>query len=104
MIVQQRITDKLIAAFTPAELVVDNQSDQHAGPPGRESHFKVVVISAAFAGQSLVQRHRAVNAALADELRTGVHALAIEALTPEQWTARGGVIAETPPCLGGPRR
>lgn len=104
MIVQARITDKLTAAFAPVALVVDNQSDQHSGPPGRESHFKVVIVSPSFAGQSLVQRHRAVNTALADELREGVHALAIEALTPEQWTARGGAIAPTPPCLGGSKR
>lgn len=101
MSTQARITDKLIAAFAPVALVVDNQSDQHSGPPGRESHFKVVVVSDTFTGQSLVQRHRAVNTVLADELRAGVHALAIEALTPAQWTARGGAIAPTPPCLGG---
>lgn len=104
MSVQARITDKLTATFTPAALHVENQSDQHSGPPGRSSHFKVVVVSDQFVGQSLVQRHRAVNAALAEELRSGVHALAIEALTPEQWTARGGAVAPTPPCLGGSKR
>jgi stress-induced morphogen len=102
--IQNRITSKLTVAFEPAALIVDNQSDQHSGPPGRETHFKVVVVSARFAGQGLVQRHRAVNATLAEELRTGVHALAIEALTPEQWTARGGAIAPSPPCLGGSKR
>lgn len=104
MSIEARITAKLSVAFTPAALVVDNQSDQHSGPPGRETHFKVVVVSDKFAGQGLVQRHRAVNATLAEELRAGVHALAIEALTPEQWKARGGAIAESPPCLGGSKR
>lgn len=102
--VEARITAKLGAAFVPAELLVENQSDRHSGPPGRESHFKVVVVSDRFAGQGLVQRHRAVNECLAEELRTGVHALTIEALTPEQWTARGGQLAPTPPCLGGSKR
>ena len=99
--VEAAITRKLAAAFAPDPLAVENQSDQHSGPRGRESHFKVVIVSAAFAGQSLVQRHRAVNATLADELRGGVHALSIEALTPEQWHARGGQTLPTPPCLGG---
>ena len=94
------ITEKLREAFAPAELQVENQSDQHSGPRGRETHFKVVVVSNHFAGQSLVQRHRMVNMTLAEELRGGVHALSIEALTPAQWLARGGVVAATPPCLG----
>jgi len=102
--IEARITAKLGVAFEPAALIVDNQSDQHSGPPGRETHFKVVVVSDRFAGQGLIQRHRAVNATLAEELRSGVHALAIEALTPEQWKARGGQIAESPPCLGGSKR
>ena len=95
------IEGKLREAFAPVQLIVENQSDSHSGPRGRETHFKVVVVSAAFAGQSLVQRHRAVNSLLADELRAGVHALSIEALTPEQWTARGGAVLASPPCLGG---
>jgi len=95
------IERKLAEGFEPAALVVENQSDAHSGPRGRETHFKVVVVSARFAGQSLVQRHRLVNAALADELRGGVHALSIEALTPEQWAARGGAVLASPPCLGG---
>ncbi len=101
MIVETAITEKLREAFVPGALLVENQSDQHSGPRGRETHFKVVVVSERFAGLSLVQRHRAVNATLAEELRGGVHALSIEALTPEQWLARGGAVLESPPCLGG---
>ena len=99
--VETAITRKLAEAFTPDPLAVENQSDQHSGPRGRESHFKVVVVSATFVGQSPVQRHRSINTLLADELRSGVHALSIEALTPEQWQARGGKTLPTPPCLGG---
>ena len=101
--IETAIARKLAGTFAPEQLAVENQSDQHSGPRGRESHFKVVVVSAAFAGQSLVQRHRAINATLADELGGGVHALSIEALTPEQWLARGGQTLPTPPCLGGSR-
>jgi BolA protein len=95
------IEHKLRAGFDPAELVIENQSDSHSGPRGRETHFKVVIVSARFAGVGLVQRHRLVNAALAEELGGGVHALSIEALTPEQWAARGGATLASPPCLGG---
>ena len=101
MKVEAAITEKLREAFAPAELRVENQSDQHSGPRGRETHFKVVIVSERFDKQSLVQRHRMVNATLAEELRGGVHALSIEALTPAQWEARGGVVAASPPCLGG---
>lgn len=102
--VETAITRKLAEAFAPSQLAVENQSDQHSGPRGRESHFKVVIVSAAFTGQSLVQRHRAVNGLLAAELQAGVHALSIEALTPEQWAARGGQTLPTPACLGGSKR
>lgn len=99
--VETAITVKLAESFAPTQLRVENQSDSHSGPRGRESHFKVVVVSERFAGQSLVQRHRAIHEALAEQLRAGVHALSIEALTPEQWAARGGATLPTPPCLGG---
>ena len=101
MTVTQSINDKLVRAFAPVELSVINESDMHSGPPGRESHFKVVVVADAFEGLMLLKRHRAVNEALAEELAGAVHALSIEALTPAQWTERGGVIRESPPCLGG---
>ena len=102
MIVQARITDKLTAAFAPVALIIDNQSDQHAGPPGRESHFKVVVVSDAFVGKPLVGRHRAINGALDSLLGPRlIHALAIHAYTPAEWTARGESFPESPPCLGG---
>jgi stress-induced morphogen len=96
------ITDKLRAAFDPQVLEVDNESHNHSVPRGSETHFKVVVVSRAFAGLSRVDRHRLVNATLANELATGLHALTITSRTPEEWsTAKGSVVAESPPCLGG---
>jgi BolA protein len=88
------IRDKLAAAFAPTELLVVNDSHRHAGhafsPGTGESHFSVVVVSPAFAGKSRLERHRLVNAALAEELQGGVHALAITALTPEERQRRSG--------------
>jgi stress-induced morphogen len=98
---QDAIHDRLVQAFTPTVLEVINESGNHSVPAGSETHFKVVVVSEAFAGQSLVARHRAVNSALAQQLATGVHALSIQALTAAQWSERGGVVPASPPCLGG---
>ena len=99
--VQAAIERRLADALAPLHLAVENQSGMHSVRPGSETHFKVVVVAAAFAGEPLVARHRRVHALLADELRAGVHALSIEALTPEQWQARGGAVMASPPCLGG---
>ena len=83
---QQRIAERLKAALDPAELDVIDESHMHAGHagarPGGETHYRVVVVSAAFAGKSRVQRHRLVYEALSRELAEGVHALALETRAP----------------------
>jgi BolA protein len=99
--VQQRLFAKLQAAFAPAELQVINESYMHSVPAGSESHFKVIVVSEAFVGQSRVARHRAVNRAVAEELASAVHAFSMDALTPEEWLARGGTTTASPECRGG---
>ncbi len=81
------ITDRLRAALSPTRLDVSNDSAQHRGHTGDdgsgETHFSVVVESAAFAGLSRVARQRLVNHALADLLAPGgIHALAIRARAP----------------------
>jgi BolA protein len=101
MQVQSRIEEKLRETFAPLHLQVDNESHMHNVPEGSESHFKVVLVSASFAGKPLVQRHRAVNGALATELQGAVHALALHTMTPEEWFEKGGDAPESPPCLGG---
>jgi BolA protein len=86
--VETAIKDKLRAAFALTELEVVNDSHRHSGhsssPGTGESHFSVLVVAAAFAGKSRLERHRMVNAALAEELAGPVHALAITALAPEE--------------------
>ena len=101
MSVRDSIHDALVQAFAPVALDVINESDNHNVPRGSETHFKVVVVSDRFGGQTLVTRHRAVNRALAAQLSSGVHALSIQALTPDQWADRGEVVPASPPCLGG---
>jgi BolA protein len=104
MTTQQTIQQKLQAAFTPLHLEVINESDNHNVPKGSESHFKVVLVSRAFEGESLIKRHRQVNKVLAEELQGGVHALALHTLSPEDWFNRGGTVAESPECLGGSKQ
>lgn len=99
-----RIHDALVAHFAPLELEVVDESANHSVPRGSESHFKVVIVSPAFEDQAVIARHRAVHAALAEELAAGLHALSIHAWSPAQWLARGGQIPASPPCLGGSKR
>ncbi|NJR77895.1 BolA family protein [Sphingomonas corticis] len=83
---QDVIAARLTDALAPTHLLVTNDSAQHRGHAGDdgtgESHFSVVVESAAFAGLSRVARQRLVNRALADLLETRIHALAIVAREP----------------------
>lgn len=87
--VAARIERKLAEALAPVSLQVIDESHHHAGHGhpgdkrhGRESHFRVEVVSAAFTGKSRIERHRMVNALLAQEIAEGVHALAIGAKAP----------------------
>jgi BolA protein len=78
--VESRIYTKLGTGFQPVHLEVINESYMHSVPPGSETHFKVVLASAQFAGKRQVQRHQAIYACLAEELQSGVHALALHTL------------------------
>ena len=85
--VTDRIRDKLTAAFSPEALEVTDQSERHRGHggwrEGGETHFDVRITAAAFAGMGRVQRQRAVNDALREELAGPVHALSISAEAPD---------------------
>ena len=84
--VTEQLQRKLTDAFAPARLTVDDDSARHAGHAGArqggESHFNVVIESAAFEGVSRVQRQRMVYRAVAAELAGPVHALSVKALAP----------------------
>lgn len=99
---RELIHDRLIESLAPAALEVIDESHMHSGPR-KETHFKVVVVADAFEGKKPIERHRMVNAALADQIghKGGIHALSIHAYTPAQWTERGEVIPASPPCRGG---
>jgi stress-induced morphogen len=101
--VQQRIETKLRERLSPAVLEVVNESSMHSVPPGSETHFKVVIVSNAFEGKLLVERHRLIYEALTEELRGGVHALTITSRTPDEWQ-KTSAVASSPPCLGGSKK
>lgn len=80
------IQDRLTQALAPLELNIQDDSARHAGHAGAQSgggHFIVQIVSAAFAGKSLVQRHRLVYDALGDMMDADIHALSIQAKTPD---------------------
>jgi len=101
MIVQQELEQLLHGSFQPAYLEVANESHQHSVPANAETHFRVVLVSAGFAGKSRVARHQQVYAAVAALLAGPVHALALHTYTPEEWQRRGGDAPASPQCLGG---
>jgi BolA protein len=84
--VTEKLEHKLTDAFAPTRLQIEDDSARHSGHAGArqggESHFNVVIESAAFEGVSRVQRQRMVYAALADELAGPVHALSVKAIAP----------------------
>ena len=83
------IEQRLRAALAPEQLQIVDDSAAHIGHAGaREGgHFTVHITSAAFIGKTLIQRHRLVNAAVADLMQREIHALSIQARTPEAATS-----------------
>lgn len=79
----ERMRAALIAAFSPTELDIVDESHLHHGHagarPGGETHYAVKVRSPAFTGMTRLARHRAVNEALRTEFDAGLHALHIDA-------------------------
>lgn len=98
---RKNIETKIGQALNADYLEVINESGMHNVPPGSESHFKIIIVSNQFEGKSLLERHRILNALLAQELREKIHALALETFTPKEWEQRGKKPKKTPPCLGG---
>ncbi len=91
MQIEARIKEKLLKAFSPKRLVIENNSAKHAGHAGAEqslnrgeTHFTVTIVADGFAGRSRIDRHRMVHEALAEELAGPVHALVVKAKAPDE--------------------
>ena len=85
-VTREEIARALTDALAPSQLEVDDDSHLHAGHAGaREGrHFSVRIAAEAFRGLPRVRRHRLVYAAVAALMPAGIHALAIDARTPDE--------------------
>ena len=101
MTLEQQLIQRL-QDLSPTHLEVINESSGHGGYfPGKESHFKVIVVSDSFEGLRLVQRHQKIYAAAGDLLAPSrIHALAIHAFVPSEWQ---GQATPSPDCAHAPK-
>jgi len=82
------IRQRLEAELSPESLQVEDESHMHVGHEGAKGglgHFRVLVVSDKFQGQSLIKRHRLVYQAMGNLMQTDIHALTIEAFTPDEF-------------------
>jgi BolA protein len=81
-----RIREALTARLTPLSLEICDDSAQHEGHAGARAggHFSVTVVSDRFTGRTRLQRHQLVYEAVSELLRTDIHALRIQARTPQE--------------------
>lgn len=86
MSAEARLREKLMVALEPIRLDIINESEMHAGhrssPGTGESHFRILIVSEAFAGKSRVDRHRMVNDILGEDVGRRIHALALSTFAP----------------------
>ena len=100
MSTQVNIENKIQLALQPSFLAVENESHRHSGP-ATQSHFKLTVVSQQFLDRSPVQRHQQIYGLLAEELKAGVHALALHLYSNEEWQAKNQQAPDSPNCRGG---
>jgi BolA family transcriptional regulator, general stress-responsive regulator len=76
-----------LAPLAPLQVDLIDEGHKHVGHAGARDgrgHFALRLVSVAFAGKSLLERHRMVYEALGDLMITDIHALSLKALTPEE--------------------
>jgi BolA protein len=89
----ERIRTQLAQALPGAAIELIDDSHRHAGHAGARDgrgHFRVHIVSSAFAGLRPLQRHQLVYRALDELMRSDIHALSITALTPEEASSEAG--------------
>jgi len=81
------IHERLTRELKPEKIDIVDESAKHAGHAGAASgggHFIVTIVSTAFENKSLIQRHRLVYDAVDDMMHSEIHALSIQASTPDE--------------------
>jgi BolA protein len=90
---RSQIEARLRAELSASHVAVEDESHRHAGHAGAASgggHFRATVVSERFLGLSRVARQRLVYSALAAEMKSEIHALALRTWTPAEWAAQTG--------------
>jgi len=94
----ERIQNQL-EVLKPLHFELENESDSHSGPKGRETHFKLLIVSELFLDQSRIDRQRQIFDLVKTEMQTGLHALSIRALTQAEWqTQKAQNLFQSPEC------
>jgi len=88
---------KKATILSPVHLEVINESDDHSGNQ-QESHFKVIIVSDAFANVKLIDRHRQVQKLYKEEI-TLIHAFTLHTYTPDEWSIKK-CVPLSPKCGG----
>ena len=96
---KNEVTKKLEIIFPNGRVHVEDFSHEHSVPAGSESHLRVRVVSEAFVGLNSVARHRKVYGALSEQFNSGLHALQLQLLTPDEDDSTP--VLDTPKCMGG---
>ncbi|MDP3438468.1 MAG: BolA family protein [Azonexus sp.] len=75
-----------LSRLEPLSIVIEDESHRHAGHAGAKEggHYKLDIVSSAFAGKNTVARHRLIYDAAGDLMRGKIHALSIRAFAPEE--------------------
>jgi BolA protein len=84
---KKEITRRLAEAFDPETLGVEDESYLHEGHEGAKDgrgHFRVLIITEVFEGKSMIERHRMIYRVLGEMMRLDIHALAIDAWSPDE--------------------
>jgi BolA protein len=98
MSLEASLRQKLESTFSPTYLEIENESHKHSRG-GAETHFRIIVVSEKFVGQSRVDRQRQVANLFDEERAQGLHALAQRTFTPDEWeVAKKTLTLKSPPC------
>jgi BolA protein len=99
------LRQKIETAFDPEYYELENESHMHSVPKNSETHFRLLIVSEAFAGKSRIDRSRLVNDLIKDEMKQGLHALSQRTMTPAEWVQiKDTFVMVSPECRGGKKQ
>ena len=101
MTIQSQIEQKLKGNLNMSHSEILNESHMHNVPAGSESHFKLVLVTDDFQNLSLLARHKMIYGLLDEEMKGGVHALALHTYSEDEWAKKQGQAPDSPLCHGG---